>query len=153
MSSVMPVTRVGAILRVSGSGSTWWTGATTVILAPCPGHRPPAPDAPVVGVVHARRIVGIVGDGREMLTQRLDGRRHEYIERFNRHVHVIGADAHLTAVGHAAQRDCCAASTMSASRDTITGFLPPSSRVTGTRLAAAAAWMRLPTPGEPVKKR
>ena len=42
---------------------------------------------------------------------------------------------------------------MSASGDTTTGFLPPSSRVTGTRCCAAACCTSAPTDGEPVKNR
>lgn len=46
-----------------------------------------------------------------------------------------------------------AARSTSALVSTITGFLPPSSRVTGVRLAAASRATDLPTTGDPVKKR
>src|SRR4051812_21440682 len=42
---------------------------------------------------------------------------------------------------------------MSASGDTTTGFLPPNSRVTGTRFRAAACCTSEPTDGEPVKNK
>ncbi|OBJ32254.1 hypothetical protein A5620_25375 [Mycobacterium colombiense] len=46
-----------------------------------------------------------------------------------------------------------AARRMSAPGATTTGFLPPSSSVTGTRCWAADRCTRAPTDGEPVKKR
>ncbi len=50
-----------------------------------------------------------------------------------------------TSIGSAASR--------SASSKTSCGDLPPSSSVTGTTLAAAAAWISRPTASEPVKER
>ena len=44
------------------------------------------------------------------------------------------------------------AASRSASSKTSCGDLPPSSSVTGTTLAAAAAWTRAPTATEPVKE-
>jgi hypothetical protein len=105
-------------------------------------------------IVIAPRSTSLAGQ-RRPLAQRLRGRqhlRHKFVVDAREHKQPLGPDAHLPArVEHPEQRRR-GRLLEAASSHTIIGSLPPSSRITGVSVSAAAAITLRPFCGEPVKK-